>query len=158
MENEDKIEWLTEICTAVYGEHWKPALASQLGINDRSVRQWAGGERTIPDSVIRGLLSLAHDRANLIARKADRKALEMRNQPGFQRVIYAPDVHLPAVPVSDWFDIDGRLFSLSKDGVITDIHGYETDCHGTPVLPDGIAISDLLQAREKHINENGEYD
>lgn len=163
MENEDKIEWLTEICSTVYGDHWKPALAARLGVNDRSVRQWANGERTIPDSVVRGLLSLAHDRANAISRRAERIALDMRNQPGYERVIYQPGLHLEEIrrdlytEKRAWFDIDGQLFALNENGSVFDIRGYETTWAGVSTLPDGVTIDDLIQAEEKYINENGNY-
>lgn len=163
MENEDKIEWLTEICTAVYGDHWKSALAAHLGVNDRSVRQWANGERTIPDSVVRGLLSLAHDRANAILRRAERQALNMRNQPGYERVIYQPGLQLQEIrrdlysEKRVWFDIDGQLFALNENGSVIDIRGYETTWAGVSILPDGVAVDDLIQAEEKYINENGNY-
>lgn len=163
MENEDKIEWLTEICSTVYGDHWKPALAAHLGVNDRSVRQWANGERTIPDSVVRGLLSLAHDRANALLRRAERAALEMRGQPGYERIIYQPALRLDEVrrdlytEKRAWFDIDGQLFALNENGSVIDIRGCETTWAGVSILPDGVTVNDLLQAEEKYINENGNY-
>lgn len=163
MDSEDKIEWLTEICTAVYGDHWKPALAAHLGVNDRSVRQWANGERTIPDSVVRGLLSLAHARANAILRRAERLALNIRNQPWYERVIYQPGLQLEEIrrdlytEKRAWFDIDGQLFALNENGSVIDIRGYETTWAGVSTLPDGVAVDDLIQAEEKYINENGNY-
>ncbi|MEX0557511.1 helix-turn-helix domain-containing protein [Raoultella terrigena] len=163
MENEDKIEWLTGICSTVYGDHWKPALAAHLGVNDRSVRQWANGERTIPDSVVRGLLSLAHDRANALLRRAERAAFDMRGQPGYERIIFQPALRLDEVrrdlytEKRAWFDIDGQLFALNENGSVIDIRGYETTWAGVSILPDGVTVNDLLQAEEKYINENGNY-
>lgn len=164
MENEEKIEWLTELAAVIYGDHWKPALAAQLGVNDRSVRQWANGERTIPDSVIRGLLSLAHDRAGTIMRRAERAALDMRGQPGYERAIYQPGLRLDEIrrdlytEKRAWFDIDGQLFALNENGSVIDVRGYETTWAGATVLPDGITVADLLHAMEKHIEENGNHD
>lgn len=164
MENEDKIEWLTEICTVIYGDHWKSALATHLGINDRSVRQWANGERTIPDSIVRGLLSLAHDRADAIRRHADKIAREMRHEPGYERIIYQSGLRLDEIRRDlftenrAWFDIDGKLFALNENGSVIDIHGNETTWAGLPVLPDGITTDKLLQAMERHINDEGNHD
>ena len=164
MENEDKIEWLTEICSTVYGDHWKPALAARLGVNDRSVRQWANGERTIPDSVVRGLLSLAHDRANAISRRAERLSLDMRNQPGYERVIYQPGLRLEEIrrdlytEKRAWFDIDGQLFALNENGTTIDVHGNETMWSGVTILPDGVTVDDLIQARDKYTEEHGSHD
>lgn len=164
MENDDKIEWISEIGSAIYGDHWKSALATHFGINDRSVRQWANGERTIPDSVIRGLLSLAHDRAATIMRRAERAALDMRRQTGYERVIYQPGLRLDEIRrdlYTDnraWFDIDGQLFALNENGNVIDIHGNETTWAGVPILPDGVTVNDLLQAKAKHIEENESYD
>lgn len=111
MENEDKIEWLSEIGTAIYGDHWKSALATHLGVNDRSVRQWANGERTIPDSVIRGLLSLAHDRAAAMMRRADRAALDMSGHPGYERVITSRGC--------DWMKYAGTCTPKTAPGLIS---------------------------------------
>lgn len=164
MENEDKIEWLCEIAGAMYGEHWKPSLAKQLGINDRSVRQWANGERTIPDTLIRGLLSLAHDRASMIARSADHIASEMRSENGYQRIIYNPELRLNEIRPDlytenrAWFDIDGRLFALNDNGIVIDIHGAEADYHGVSTLPDGVTIEDLLNAKNDFIKKCDNYD
>lgn len=164
MENEDKIEWLSEIGTAIYGDHWKSALATHLGVNDRSVRQWANGERTIPDSVIRGLLSLAHDRAAAIMRRADRAALDMRGHPGYERVIYQPGLRLDEIRRDlytenrGWFDIDGQLFALNENGTVIDIHGNEKLWSGVSILPDGVTVDDLIQAMDKYTDESGDYD
>lgn len=164
MEKEDKIEWLTEIGTEIYGDHWKSALATHLGVNDRSVRQWANGERTVPDSVIRGLLSLAHDRAAAIIRRAERAAFDMRRQKGYERIIYQPGLGLDEIrrdlytEKRAWFDIDGQLFALNENGTVIDIHGNEKLWSGVSILPDGVAVDDLIQARDKYTDENGEYD
>lgn len=164
MDNEDKIELLEKMGTAIYGSHWKPALASHLGINDRSVRQWASGERVIPDSIIREILSLMHDRANLLARTADMVSREIRKMPECERIIYQTNLKLPEIrrelytEKRDWFDIDGRLYALNENGSVIDIHGYESDCYGMSVLPDGVTVNDMLIAKNKYIAENGDYD
>ncbi|EBH1568726.1 hypothetical protein NU090_004156 [Salmonella enterica] len=159
MDNEDKKEWLAEIGETIFGDHWKPALAKHLGTDDSLVRKWASGTRTIPDSLIRGLLSLAHDRANMISRHADRFARELRHEPGYERIIYIPGIKLDSVRSDlytekrDCFDIDGRLFLLNENGTVIDVHGYETDGYGMPVLPDNVTVKDLLLAKQKHLSE-----
>lgn len=45
----------------------------------------------------RSLLSLAHDRANMISRHADRFACELRHEPGYERIIYMPGIKLESV-------------------------------------------------------------
>ncbi|EIP4524492.1 hypothetical protein M9472_003296 [Salmonella enterica] len=103
----------------------------------------------------RSLLSLAHDRANMISRHADRFARELRHEPGYERIIYMPGIKLESVRSDLYtekrggFDIDGRLFLLNENGAIIDIHGYETDGYGMPVLPDHITVNDLFRARQQ---------
>ncbi|EAP5829075.1 hypothetical protein HT886_003863 [Salmonella enterica] len=101
MDNEDKKEWLAEIGETIFGDHWKPALAKHLGTDDSLVRKCASGTRTIPDNLIRGLLSLAHDRANMISRHADRFARELRHEPSYERIIYMPGINV-LVPHLTW--------------------------------------------------------
>ncbi|MDU7377856.1 MAG: hypothetical protein E7L09_05715 [Enterobacteriaceae bacterium] len=164
MENEDKIEWLEILGSAMFGSHWKSALASHLGINDRSIRQWANGERTIPDSIIRGLISQAHDRAALIAKTADRVAQEALDGPEYERVIFQSGLKLAEIrrelytDKRDWFDVDGKLYALNENGSVIDIHGYENDCDGLSILPIGITINDLKDAKQRYISENADYD
>lgn len=165
MNNDDKIEWLTELCSDIYGsEHWKTKLADHLEINVLSVNQWADGERTIPDIVVRGILSLAHGRASAIARHAERVALDMKNKSGYQRIIYQSGLHLEELRRDlytenrAWFDVDGQLFALNESGVVHDVHGYETTWAGASILPDGVTVSDLVRARDLYIDENGNYD
>ncbi|HFZ8352976.1 TPA: hypothetical protein ACIO89_005435, partial [Salmonella enterica subsp. enterica serovar Java] len=45
----------------------------------------------------RSLLSLAHDRANMISRHADRFARELRHEPGYERIIYMPGIKLAPI-------------------------------------------------------------
>lgn len=165
MDKEDKIEWLNEICSEVFGsKHWKPMLSSRLGINDRSIRQWAAGERTIPDPILRDLLTLAHNKANTIIRRAEKLALDMRNEPAYERVVYQPGLQLDEIrrdlytEKRAWFDIDGQLFALNENGTTIDVHGNEKLWSGVTILPDGVTVDDLIQARDRYIDENGEYD
>lgn len=159
MDNEEKIELLGGLCGAIFGSHWKQSLAEHLGINDRSIRQWANGERTIPDSIIRGLLSLAHDRANLIIRRAESAAIELSDyDDNYERVLYVQGMTAPNLRPDlytakrEWYDIDGRLYALNENGVIIDINGNETS------LPAGVTVSDLQAAAQKYITENGYSD
>lgn len=66
MNNDQKIALLTAAGEAAYGPHWKSEFARYLSVNDRSVRQWANGERTVPDSVISELTPHLNARMALI--------------------------------------------------------------------------------------------
>ncbi|MDE0174217.1 MAG: hypothetical protein OYH76_01670 [Defluviicoccus sp.] len=42
---------LSAICLSLWGEHWQAELARFLDVNPRSVRRWASGDVTVPDSI-----------------------------------------------------------------------------------------------------------
>ncbi|EFU3572556.1 hypothetical protein HUG39_005048 [Salmonella enterica] len=89
---------------------------------------------------------------------------EIRKMPECERIIYQTNLKLPEIrrelytEKRDWFDIDGRLYALNENGSVIDIHGYESDCYGMSVLPDGVTVNDMLIAKNKYIAENGDYD
>lgn len=62
MDNVLKIALLTAAGQAACAQNWKSAFARYLGIDDRSVRQWANGERTIPGAIITELIPNLNDR------------------------------------------------------------------------------------------------
>nr|WP_318382360.1 hypothetical protein [uncultured Enterobacter sp.] len=151
MLNEDKIELLVEMGEIAYGSHWKSELSALFGINDRSIRQWAAGERPIPDSFIRGMLSHLHDRAEHIHSKAQGFARILNYQKDYQRIICLNRYFYVDRPDltgdTKWFDIDGKLYGRYDNGFIVSIRGDNAD------LPDGVTDADLMNALNDHIND-----
>ena len=43
---------------ALYGPRWQTALARALGVNARTVRRWAYGDRRIPELAVRLIATL----------------------------------------------------------------------------------------------------
>ena len=58
----------------------------------------------------------------------------------------------------NWFYIDGKLYALNENGTTIDVHGNEKVWSGVSILPDGVTLDDLIQARDKYTYENGDYD
>jgi DNA-binding transcriptional regulator YiaG len=50
---------LTETGRVLYGEQWQTALARRIGVDARTVRKWAAGDRAIPQPVAELLALLA---------------------------------------------------------------------------------------------------
>lgn len=43
---------LSEAALALYGSQWQTALARRIGVDARTVRKWAAGDRAIPAPVV----------------------------------------------------------------------------------------------------------
>ena len=53
---------------ALYGERWQSPLSRDLGVTDRTVRNWAAGRNYCPDDVPDKLLRILRDRGESVAR------------------------------------------------------------------------------------------
>lgn len=51
---------------ALYGDRWQSALARDLGVGDRRVREWVAGDRRIPPGVWADIAALLRDRRDAI--------------------------------------------------------------------------------------------
>ena len=50
---------------ALYGERWQSALASDLGVSDRTIRRYITGDRSPPPEIYVGLIRLCRERARV---------------------------------------------------------------------------------------------
>ncbi|QCT21778.1 hypothetical protein FEM41_20025 [Jejubacter calystegiae] len=150
MDNDEKVELINQLGTLMYGTHWKSEIAQKFMINDRSVRQWANGERTIPDGVIRAMLSLCHSEAHRIITQSTEIAKYLKGAPGYERIMW-PATRVPNLSdirydlknfKFEWYDIDGKRFCVVENGMVIDIYGNETE------LPYGITDESLKAARD----------
>jgi hypothetical protein len=62
-----RAEMLARVGTALYGPKWQTDLAADLGVNDRTMRYWATGQRAIPDRIASELLALVTARGAELA-------------------------------------------------------------------------------------------
>lgn len=152
MDNESKIEFLTEMGLRIYGNNWKSELARVFNINDRSVRQWANGERTIPDQLIRGMISHMYDRADSIIRVAESITRQIEDEPEYERIIWAKG-YVDRITRSEldtmnrtWFDIDGVLYAIHPCGTIIDRSGNDAE------LPYGVTPEQLQDVIKNDID------
>lgn len=152
MDNDTKIELLTEIGLRLYGSNWKSELARALNINDRSVRQWANDERTIPDNLLRGMVSYMYDRADSITRLAAQITGRLEMEREYVRIIWATG-YGDRLTRSDldttnrtWFDIDGELYATHPCGTIIDRKG------NTVELPYGVTMEQLQDVIKNDID------
>ena len=66
--------FFAKIGEALYGPAWRAALAESLGIAERTVRRWAGGDSTIPSGIKAELAALCRkhsDRLLGLAKQLD---------------------------------------------------------------------------------------
>lgn len=155
MDNDDKIELLKEAGEALFGSNWKTEFARHYDINDRSVRQWANGERTIPDTIIRSVISLLRDRANLMHSTADYICREIRFSDAYRELkitwlsAFNPTISNPAITESiDWFDVDGYIYGLSPSDLVI-------DTSGNPVELKNATVDELRAKMQSVINSPG---
>lgn len=138
-DNEEKIELLSTAGEALFGSNWKSELARDIGVNDRSVRQWAAGERTIPSGVIRGLITRLRDRAALVTRTADYLAREIRDFDDYAEIKiiwivgFNPAIETDITERLDWFDVDGYRYGVTESGRVIDQRGNETELKNATV-------------------------
>lgn len=65
--HEARREALIELGRALYGERWQRELAGALGVDDRSVRRWAAGDRSISHSLLKEAATLGRRRRDELA-------------------------------------------------------------------------------------------
>lgn len=59
---------LTQCGQALYGDRWQSALAHDLGVNPRRVREWLSGDRRVPPGIWSDIADLLRDRREQIGR------------------------------------------------------------------------------------------
>ncbi|WP_158784179.1 hypothetical protein [Pantoea sp. BAV 3049] len=156
MDNDEKIELLTRAGETAYGQNWKSELARFMGINDRSVRQWAAGERRIPASVIRGMVSHLRDRAALMNSETDRLVRDMHydRDPEFTalKVLFLPNRRPSTDRLGNdaykflCFDVDGFIYCIDSNDRVINMHGDDT------VLKNA-TVAELRAAYDLYIND-----
>lgn len=67
MDDEEMRAVLTALCVALYGPRWTTAFARANGINPRTVRRWASGERPVPSWAISHARILTHGNPESVA-------------------------------------------------------------------------------------------
>jgi len=60
-------ELLREAGEALYGPRWKKDLASDLAVNERTIRRWSAGEWPVPDGLAKKILELIEIQALAVA-------------------------------------------------------------------------------------------
>ena len=63
---------LIEAGEALYGREWKTALATDLGVSERTIRRWAAGSHDVPAGLRADLLRLTIERAAVLDDLAER--------------------------------------------------------------------------------------
>jgi DNA-binding transcriptional regulator YiaG len=66
-----KRDLLVQVGRSLYGELWQSALARDLNISDRAVRQWVAGDRNPSPGVYADLLLLVESRQEELADVAE---------------------------------------------------------------------------------------
>jgi hypothetical protein len=66
---------LQKIGEACFGPTWQSALAREIGVGDRQVRQWVAGDRIIPAEAERKIVVLVRHRATALKKLADALSL-----------------------------------------------------------------------------------
>jgi len=67
MDDEEMRAVLTALCVALYGPRWTTAFARANGINPRTVRRWASGERPVSGWAINHARILTHGNPESVA-------------------------------------------------------------------------------------------
>lgn len=55
---------------ALYGERWQTPLSRDLGVTDRTVRNWAAERTNCPDGLPKRLLSILRNRSEIVTKLA----------------------------------------------------------------------------------------
>ena len=69
------VDALARTGRALYGERWQSALASDLGVSDRTIRHYIAGDRSPPPGIYVDLIRLCRERA----RNLDNLVEHLRN-------------------------------------------------------------------------------
>lgn len=135
MDNDDKIELLTDAGKAMFGSNWKTEFSRNFDINERSVRYWSTGERTIPDSIIRAVISMLRQRADLMHREADHICKEIRFTDSYKelKINWLQSMKLANFSDVDWFDVDGYVYGLTRDDQVINVHGAPSELKNATV-------------------------
>ncbi len=64
---------------ALYGERWQSALATALGVTDRTVRRWVSGENEPPESVVAEIRDLALKALQTLPRETEKRLAVLRS-------------------------------------------------------------------------------
>lgn len=67
---------------ALYGERWQTPLSRDLGVTDRTMRNWAAGRHEVPVDVPDKLLTILRKRGDSMARLAARIEEHVRAEGG----------------------------------------------------------------------------
>ena len=140
IDDNEYVEKLETIASAVFGSNWiydLTKLTIEKGLDKNAVAGWLSGEREIPVNVLRGLMSLAYDKAELIKRTAEKLSQELRYEDGYEKIILVHGMNIPDLRIDldsknrTWFDIDGRLVSIDEDDNLIDIRGWDVSAEIT---------------------------
>ncbi|MEF9677731.1 hypothetical protein ABRQ00_22525 [Pectobacterium aroidearum] len=155
-DKDDKIEMLENIGSAMYGKNWKSEIARVSGINDRTIRQWAAGERPIPDMFLRGLLSECARHIDSVKSALNRAARDIKSYMPDLKIIYTPTKFCVSTCIDeqkiDWFDVLGERVGLI-DGNAIDKNGYDY-VHDAFLLMPKFTIDELIAAKNDYFEKN----
>ncbi|MFJ5317191.1 hypothetical protein [Pectobacterium versatile] len=154
-DNDDKIEMFKTLCSTMYGKNWKSEIARVSDINDRTIRQWAAGERPIPDMFLRGLLSECTRHIESVQSALRRAARDVKSYLPELKIIYTPVkfcVGTFDAQKIDWFDVLGERVGLI-DGNFIDKNGYDY-VHDEFLLSPKFTIEELIAAKNDYYEKN----
>lgn len=151
MDNDDKIELLKEAGEVMFGSNWKTEFSRHFDINERSVRYWANGERTIPDTIIRSVISMLRHRADLMHREADHICQRIRFTDSYKKlkINWLQSMKLETLLDVDWFDVDGYIYGLTPANQVIDVHGAPAELKNATVAE--------LRAKRQAIIDSPDY-
>ncbi|MEL0577046.1 hypothetical protein AACK17_00645 [Pectobacterium punjabense] len=154
--NDDKIELFETLVSTMYGKNWKSEIARVSDINDRTIRQWAAGERPIPDMFLRGLLSECVRHINSVQSALNAAARELNRYMPDLKIIYTPTKFSVSTCIDenkiDWFDVLGERIGLI-DGRAVDKNGFDYAHDETLVVP-RFTIDALIAAKNDYFEKN----